>query len=509
MSNIEPNQVSFQEALIEEGGSLEGLATAIYELVSAFVSAIRIALASGAGPEELSAQESLRAYRPTLPDLQILQEGLRRDIITLEQHTNILERAGYSDTAIGIVRLLSENILPISEAIEAYRRGNIDDNRLRRTIIDAGLRGEDIETIVGNINVLLSPNNLIELWRREEIDDSQLDSALSELGYNSRDRQRIRSIALLVPAPQDVIRFLAREVYTPQLRQSLGLDQDFPTASLPAFRAAGLTETYARDLWAAHWVLPSLTDSYRLFWRDLITRDQLEGILRANDVLPLYRDALVEAAYRVPTRVDARRFHALGLIDEDQLQTIYQRQGFSPDDAALMVRFTVAYNTAPNEADSNEIRQLTRTQIERLYRESIIDRAQAIEDLMAIEYAEADADVLLLLIDIDQAEEARDIQVQTTLRRFRSGAIDYNTAVEQLDALDLAPVERNRQLATVEAELLSRIHLPNRAELDKLYQANIIDRDIYIGELQRLGWPEIWAERWAQLNGSQEAEIGD
>lgn len=475
------------------------------ELLAALISSVKRIIAGSDGLNILYQQKSLSIWQPTIMPLELMLEGLRRGIITDNQADNLLVRSGYRDSARTVIKQLGVTLLGAAEMIEAYRRGAIDSPTLFQRLDELGYDAKDQGVIRDISSTLLTVGDNVELWRRELITDDQFRIGVKALGYSDQDTSLIKQLALNVPPAQDVIRFLVRDVYSPDIRGALELDADFPESSLPAFKAAGLSERYARDTWAAHWVLPSLTSTYTLFHRGLIDRNDVEFILRANDVLPKYRDALVEAAYRVPTRVDARRYHALGIVDYDELVAIYQSQGFSPTDAKRQADFTVEYNRQPPQQDTEEIRQLTRSQIERLYRRSLISRQVAVSALESIQYDPDDADVILDLIDIQQSEEQRDIGVDIVRRRYDTGLIDYNEAVGELNALDLPAAELTRLLLILEAERQTKIHLPNRGELDKMFQADLLGRDEYVKQLNRLGWPTYWAEKWAALAGKEEA----
>lgn len=482
-----------------QGGAIPGAVDLIGDLLGLAIGTVKGLLAKGSGLEELARQESMEQYRPALVSLEALHEGLRRNMISEGEAQNVLERAGFTDRAVAVLLELRAAVLPMPEAREAYRRKTLSADGFAAVAEAHGFSPADAELMASNSATPLDAGTLIVNWRRGYIDELELAAGLDRLGYKGGDVAKIMQVALEVPNPTDLVRFLARDVYSPEIRGALQLDDDFPVGALDQFRAAGLSDEYTRDLWAAHWVLPPLTQAYRLFWRKLISRDDLEFIMRAADVLPMFRGPLIDAAYRVPTRVDARRFHKLGLVDEAELQSIYERQGFSPADAKLMVEFTVQYNGAGDQADETEVRKLTKAQIVKLYSQSLISRDLARQALVGIAYSERDAETFLDLVDLELAEDQRDLQVEVVRRQFKSGLIDYNTAVDRLNVLDLPAQELQRLLVIFEAEQATKIHLPTRSELDKMRKEQIIDTDTYRTELIRLGWPPVWADRWAQV----------
>ena len=124
---------------------------------------------------------------------------------------------------------------------------------------------------------------------------------------------------------------------------------------------------------------------------------------------------------------------------------------------------------------------------------------QALADLVAIGYEDRVAGAFIEDKRLDLMKRQQNDAIRTVEIRFDSGLIGYNEAVVELDTLAIPAVKRGLILAKLEAEIASRIRLPSKTDLDKFATAEIIDRSEYRINLLRLGYPQIWAERFETM----------
>lgn len=156
-----------------------------------------------------------------------------------------------------------------------------------------------------------------------------------------------------IPNPTDLVRFELREVFREEDRaKALAVP---PSQIFRDYMEKwGFREYESDSFWAAHWELPSPIQAYEMFHRlrpgefsDDIAFDEaaLKKTLQVLDYRPDFIDRLIQIAYQPITRVDIRRMWAMGVITtEEELYKRYLDLGYNPDDAAVMVDFTVKSN---------------------------------------------------------------------------------------------------------------------------------------------------------------------
>lgn len=214
----------------------------------------------------------------------------------------------------------------------------------------------------------LTPIDLIAIYNRGLIDRDMLDRVLVEFyGYDEWDRTKMVQMSSLIPPPTDVIRFAVREAFNPQQVAALGLDLEYNEnpqyrilaeklglKTLTEANCPGIGQPFdvAKAYWRAHWDYPSNQQTYEMLHRlrperigkyqaefpditPFVLRD-LNNVLKANDVLPQFRDKLAAINSHVVTRLDLQRVYNYGQFDENEVFEQYRDYGYLEDDARAL-----------------------------------------------------------------------------------------------------------------------------------------------------------------------------
>lgn len=323
----------------------------------------------------------------------------------------------------------------------------------------------------------------LTLANRMRLTDPQLDIALKRLGYYSeRVREDVSHLRYEIPSSSDLVRFSVRHVFEPDLIAKLGYNDEFRpildlwhrfqglnypiftgpfAAAVEAFEeqrglppgrfseqyaAAGLEDpTWAQAFWWAHWVLPSATQGYEMYFRYRPDRDRrfdapgtskidfsredLELLLRANDYPPYYRAALAGIAHRIPGIRFLRQLRATGVFDKGMVLELLRRQGYSPGDAEVL-----AESVERNDRDQRRrtVEQQAKGQLAKYWELGILDDAGYNDLLVKHGMLPQDAadtiNVALLDLQFRRVEKI----VAFVRRQYIRGAIDKDQAGAQL-----------------------------------------------------------------------------
>jgi hypothetical protein len=265
---------------------------------------------------------------------------------------------------------------------------------------------------------LMDAEDLRDASLRALVDDAFVHDQLARAGFSDRHIEAITKLWQIIPPPSDLIRMAVREAFSPDIVARFGQHQDFPEEFARLAEQQGISREFALAYWAAHWGLPSATQGFEMLHRDVINREDLNLLLRALDVMPFWREKLTEIAYNVVTRVDTRRLFASGVWDRTRVLRSYLDQGYNPADAEALTAWTVQEygDTAVGARD------LTRSAVEKAYRQGRITRDQAIGRLVELDYDEDEADFFLSNVDVDIDEQrARDAERDT--RELTQGVV--------------------------------------------------------------------------------------
>lgn len=341
----------------------------------------------------------------------------------------------------------------------------------------------------------------ITLFLRGKLSRDELDAQLRTVGViDQRDGNRFLELADYVPPISDIIRFMVRDVFDPEIIAKYGYSDEFEskyTKDAEALgKANGLSREAAKLYWQAHWNLPSNTQLYEMFHRlrpdnenvkNPVTRKDVEDAIRVNDMSPFWVPRLVDISYHTLGRTDARRSYMVGAISRADYVSSLRDIGFSPDDAD---KLSVSAFRAKQRA---ALREKAAREYVRFERNELDTRR---------ELAELGYESEIVQLAITQA--TRTIKSDTAARctkalrrRFFIFEADDNDVAREAKALGLSPVQAEAMITRFRCERSARGRLLPAAALCKLYSQYLIDREDFLERLAKLGYASQDAERIA------------
>lgn len=382
---------------------------------------------------------------------------------------------------------------------EMLRIGTVTVDTANDLLIKNGFSSDDARRIL-DIRRRIPDVGIVQVWfLRGFITREQALQILGQLGFEEPDNSRLLEMAFFIPPVADLITMAVREVFTPDVAERFGQFQDFP-AEFSRFAAQqGISEEWARNYWAAHWALPSVQMGFEMLHRRVITTEDLNLLLRSQDVMPFWREKLTQISFTPLTRVDIRRMHKLGVVTNDEVRDAYRDIGYDEQNAERLLQFTIQLN-APDEGDTPQVLEgLTRAAIISLFRRGTITRSETGELLRAIGLGAAAAETFIQVAELQEDEAQRDAETDLIIEQARAGILTRAQAEDRLNALGVSAVETDRALLKLQRSLDAAAKLPSKSDLDSLLQAEIIGDAVYLDTMTRLGFSSVWATRFLQL----------
>lgn len=434
--------------------------------------------------------------------------------------------------------------LDVGSTLELIRRFPDELDSVLGNLRRNGLDDSKIDSLLRIRHTPLQMLDNLDGWRRGEIDEQALDTKLRANGLSDEDGALAKRLSRRIPPIADLILFSVRGVFDVEESRRFGEFEGLPPALEAQFIEAfgieggdfsrqvqvfadaasklGLPEEWVAAYWTAHWRLPSLQNAYQMFHRlapdivdaereDFIAdgfdpenlkfdRESLDRLVRAADFSGFWRDKLSAIAFNPLTRVDIRRMHKLGILDDAATQRAYRKVGFSSSDADKMLAFTVAFNGEPDAAQTDEIRSLTKNQILDFVENELFTEEEGIDALTAIGYDEFAA---VGFVDLELAKRDRTLQrtaISLVEERVLAGLIDINEASLEFDILGVSSGQKALVIRELDVKLTKRTRQPSRAELDTFIGNAIISVEEYRVGMLSLGYTDEWVERFVQLN---------
>jgi len=180
--------------------------------------------------------------------------------------------------------------------------------------------------------------------------DASVNPLLTRL-YNQKSQTRI-------PDAGDLIRFQLREVYDPVRREELLQGEPRPTFNT-YMEQNGYSEYHSDSFWAAHWVLPSVTQLNEMLFRGVIDSDTWRRFVQYNDYDPSSIPRLEQIIYRPFTRVDARRMASLGVLSRQELLQSYADNGYYAETRQVGDRYVAVWKEVGYDPTIDKAQALT------------------------------------------------------------------------------------------------------------------------------------------------------
>tara|TARA_R110000824_G_scaffold79586_2_gene200443 strand:- start:2379 stop:4790 length:2412 start_codon:yes stop_codon:yes gene_type:complete len=389
-------------------------------------------------------------------------------------------------------------IFQVGDAIVAYQRGLISYEQLQTDIRMRGYNPARAEILTEAGYQIPDPASLYAMNLRGLAAGANLTSRFKDLGFNPQDAEAMADLKFYIPGPADLITMAVRDVFSPEIVREYQQDQDFPPDFEYWAKQQGISSDWAHKYWQAHWVLPSIQMAFEMLHRDVINEDQLRGLMRAQDIIPGWRDELIAISYRPFTRVDIRRMHKVGVLDEAGVLRAYKDIGYDQNKAQTLTDFTLKLN-ADDPDDIEPLDGLTRAAVINAYKDGIIDRPTA-EQLLTAEGIGSDAALIYLTTaELDVEAERRKDATETILAEFANGAISLREATREIRALPLTPLEVEKAELKLRRLVAKKTKQPSKSDLSKMFKEGLIGRPTFEESMSRLGYTQFWIDEYVNL----------
>ena len=389
-------------------------------------------------------------------------------------------------------------LLDVATTLEYIKRNPNAQDLVIHNLSRAGYDSNKINQLISMIH---QPLGLIEntiALRRGFISPDTYAEKLRILGLAPDDIDLAEKLSMQLPPIGDLIRMVVRDTFEPDVVEAGQLSDGFENFPVETAEELGISNYWAEKYWQAHWMLPSLQQGFEMLHRDKISQDELLALFKAADLAPGYWEPMQAISYRPYTRVDVRRMHALGVLDEEQVLRSYLDLGYDQEKASNLTAFTLAYNDSTKKVERVKERDLTKSDIIGMYNDGVLERDQTYDYLVAIGYSDSEATVLIEREDIQADIKERKADIENVINQAKIKAITYEDAQDRLAALDLTRTETNKALASLSRASQTRTRTPSKSDLDNWLALNLITPGDYAEELRTLGYADRYVDLYVE-----------
>ena len=408
----------------------------------------------------------------------------RREVISEQDAAFFLQRVGWRDDDVQYVKELGWLIPNPMLLTQGNLHQGVGKAEIIKDIARGDIHPDRAEQYLDAILTKPATQDIVTYTLRTDPDLSTLDDRLTRIGIHPDYLDMHKELALVIPPVADIITMAVREVFTPAIAARFGQYEDFPPELEEWGLKKGLSKEWSERYWAAHWALPSATQGFEMLHRGVIDRDDLDRLLRAQDVMPFWRDKLTQIAFRPLTRVDVRRMYREGVLDEAGVYEAYLDHGYADENAKRMTEFTVRQTLSAQA-------KFTSTDVVAAFAKRMIGQGEAHSLLADMGIPSDNISYIISRAEYKRKWDLTDSRIAGIKNLYKKGMYDENKARAELLRLNLP---------SDEVEVLyeqwwyeKKEDVPptwTKAETMRFAKAGTISKARAKLELQRIGYDE-------------------
>ncbi|KKN14569.1 hypothetical protein LCGC14_0994750 [marine sediment metagenome] len=360
----------------------------------------------------------------------------RREVISDYQADNYLQQVGWRGDNVGYVKELGWLIPNPMLLTQGNLHQGVRKEQILKDISRGDIHPDHAQQYLDAILTKPATQDVVTYTLRTDPGLQSLDERLTRIGIHPDYLEMHKELANVIPPVADIITMAVREVFTPAIAARFGQYDDFPAPLEEWGLKKGLSKEWSQRYWAAHWALPSASQGFEMLHRGVIDRDDLNRLLRAQDVMPFWRDKLTQIAFRPLTRVDVRRMYREGILDEAGVYEAYLDHGYAEENAKRMTDFTIKQTLSAQA-------KFTSTDVVAAFAKRMIDRGEARSLLAELGIASQNISYIISRAEYKRLWDLTESRIAGIKNLYKKGVYDEDAARAKLLQLNLPSDEVN------------------------------------------------------------------
>jgi hypothetical protein len=390
----------------------------------------------------------------------------------------------------------TETLTP-GDAVSAYLADEIDE----QAVDDYGRAGNRCtfatQVMVATQQVHPDQATLIELCYKGVIDRTRADQEFRRIGYLSSEYVEWQhELHKWWPDSGTLVTWMRHGITHEQPAKGLDLDRDFADAYGDEQKkwaaSLGLSDDQVKWLWRSQYQpvdLGTAYDWYRRTQAGLMPAGQAFGdedlvqAIAMSTLPPAYRNTAKVSVWQPLSARLLRTAYDEGLVGEQQVMQALVTEGYSPDDAAVLLSEWVKLKPAyvRKKIGAPGVPALLK-----LYANATISRHELLQELAAEGLTADEGQAALVEAQAQRARDHRAELVKSIKSRYVKGEVDEGRASAALSATGLDPADVHDLLSLWRVEFEVHPKQPSAGELVAWYKQGLIREDELVAALVQL-----------------------
>jgi hypothetical protein len=341
-----------------------------------------------------------------------LLDLLNRGQINDQDYALAMQRQGYQTQQQGWIKFLARTLLSPADLALSTLRGFMDQPTAQAYAATLGVDAADFQTLIDNTGEPPGLMQLLEAYRRGIIDRPTLEHGIRESRVRDEWIPTVEALRYSPMAVADAVMAVVQNHLDHDTAQSYAAEN-------------GLDPTQFDVLVANHGRPPSGQQMMQLYFRGLVTRDDVRQAIRESDVKDKYIDAEMQLGRRLIPERQITTMMQHGVMTRDQGIAYLMMQGYNQQDAEWLIALG-------QQEHHLALKQLTVSEIQTLYEEKTLTRDQAMDHLASLGYDPHTSGYMLDLADIKHAAQLARMSTAAIRASYLKHDIGRAEAIDRL-----------------------------------------------------------------------------
>lgn len=404
----------------------------------------QIAEQNGILPAQVAILEANAGAPPG--DVQVL-ELLRRKKISESRAVELLRFGRLRDEFIPDLLGLKYEPLPAADAVDAWLRGHATVAEATQLAERAGLDPADVPIAFANAGNPLPLTQLLEALRRGFIGEAEFIHGFKQSRYRDEWAATALKISFSPMSTADAIEASIQGWLTKDQARKITHEN-------------GLEPSMFDPLWNTAGMPLSRTEVEELYNRGQIGLATVKQALKESRLKDKYINDAVQLHVRFPQPREVVTALTDGVVTREAATDMLADQGFDKATVAMLIATGEVKSTGPH-------RQLMTAEISALYADRIISRDTASDMLTHLHYTAESAGLILRLADYTRQRRILDSGITLIRTHFLAHRIDETTAASDLQAMGLPPSTSDTYLRVWRLDRLAHPRQLSEAQIVK------------------------------------------
>jgi len=405
------------------------------------------------------------------PDAATMLDMVRRGVLARD---TFIEWAMRSSIPPNVSEALLETLgvpLTPADAALAVLRGNMTQEQGDAVAAENGLSADKFQTLIDNTGEPLALMQLLEAYRRGFIDENRLKQGILQ----SRIRNEWIDVAEKLRFSPMSVSDAVNSVVQNHIDQATGQTISEQNGLDPSAFAI-LVETAGEPL--------SRTEMEDLYNRGKVTKDQVLQALRESRLKDKYGELAFELHERLIPVGDLSDAVVYGSISLETAVSKAMQHGLAEDDARIIV-------SAASNRKLETYRKETVTASEALYVEGALTQNQFTDTARLMGFDDAEIQAIVKAADIKRQTKLKTAAINVVRNKFIMRRITKTTASGLLDGLGVTANERDSVLELWQLEQDANARVLTPAQIVKALKLSLITEQDATDRLIREGYSDV------------------